>query len=723
MIKRSKVIAGLLLFSMLMSGIPEGIGMVSDVYANENKAVAEAEVKADAEPEGETEPEADAESDASEEIPQFFEEQEKESEKEYPAFEQSKTVNDVTVTVEAKEGVFPEGARLSVISVSSSETEKTIEEERNDDRNVAVSYTFDIKILDEDDNELQPEDGKNVKVSFRTAEVSDPNLDVSVYHISDGTKSAKELDVDVSGQTAVAESDGFSYYTVEFTYNNLQYVLNGDESVPLTDILSKVGLVGEVTDVTVSDPGLFSASKENGRWIITAHKAFTTNEWMKVTIGDITYEIMVTDDQQITIAGVVYECHSVAKNAYVVGYTDEISTNVSIPSEITASGEKYTVTQIYFEAFKGCGTLTSVTIPASVTIIGLQAFFCCTGLTSIEIPASVTSIGPDAFYGCSSLTSVTIPAGVTSISGYTFYRCSNLTSITIPAGVTSIDAGAFYGCSSLTSITIPTGVTELQGNTFNGCSSLTSVTIPASVTKIGYGDFGYCSNLSSVTIKGTIAAADFGNNVFENCAKLKKVYYYGDNWQEIQAKLPAGVTLVHILPKPSHDDTDSDHHDDTTPSDRNNTRIPDGFEELRLLLSSAVATYAVTGTPQTVYWNKSTSLPYDVMKTLRDNPAITLAFSYKYLGMDFNVVIPGSISYATPAIPWYGPVFLYALYGNSKLSTAATTTQAETGTYTIKSGDTLSGIAGRLGTNVPHLKQVNNIKNVDRIRAGMKLKY
>ena len=26
-------------------------------------------------------------------------------------------------------------------------------------------------------------------------------------------------------------------------------------------------------------------------------------------------------------------------------------------------------------------------------------------------------------------------------------------------------------------------------------------------------------------------------------------------------------------------------------------------------------------------------------------------------------------------------------------------------------------------TNVPHLKQVNNIKNVDWIRAGMKLKY
>ena len=72
------------------------------------------------------------------------------------------------------------------------------------------------------------------------------------------------------------ESDGFSYYTVEFTYNNLQYVLNGDESVALSEILSKVGLVGEATDVKVSNSELFSASKKDDKWIITAHKAFNS---------------------------------------------------------------------------------------------------------------------------------------------------------------------------------------------------------------------------------------------------------------------------------------------------------------------------------------------------------------------------------------------------------------------------------------------------------------
>ena len=34
-------------------------------------------------------------------------------------------------------------------------------------------------------------------------------------------------DVAVSGSTAITETDGFSLYTVEFTYNEMQYVLEG----------------------------------------------------------------------------------------------------------------------------------------------------------------------------------------------------------------------------------------------------------------------------------------------------------------------------------------------------------------------------------------------------------------------------------------------------------------------------------------------------------------
>ena len=99
----------------------------------------------------------------------------------------------------------------------------------------------------------------------------------------------------------------------------------------------------------------------------------------------------------------------------------------------------------------------------------------CYSLTSVTIPDSITSIGEDAFADCSSLTSVTIPDSVTSIGDSAFCNCSSLTSVTIPDSVTSIWDSAFDGCSSLTSVTIGNSVTEIGFYAFDGCSSLTSV--------------------------------------------------------------------------------------------------------------------------------------------------------------------------------------------------------------------------------------------------------
>ena len=218
----------------------------------------------------------------------------------YPAFEQSVIVDGVNVTVAAAEGIFPENSTLSVTKVSGNNkalADLAVDAVRDENVNVVESYTFDIKVFDAFGEEIQPTDNQSVQVSFAMAEIADTNLHTDVYHIpdEDGNFVAEELSITETGSTVTAITDGFSFYTVEFTYGNLQYVMNGDTTIPLSDILDYIGLTGEVSTVSVSDESLLSVSNESGNWMVTALQAFSTYEWMQVCLEGVDYKIVVTD--------------------------------------------------------------------------------------------------------------------------------------------------------------------------------------------------------------------------------------------------------------------------------------------------------------------------------------------------------------------------------------------------------------------------------------------
>ena len=82
----------------------------------------------------------------------------------------------------------------------------------------------------------------------------------------------------------------------------------------------------------------------------------------------------------------------------------KISGDIAIPDSITYKDKIYSVINIDSEAFDGCSSLASVSIPESVTSIGSDSFSNCTSLTSVSIPESVTSIGSGSFSNCTSLT-------------------------------------------------------------------------------------------------------------------------------------------------------------------------------------------------------------------------------------------------------------------------------------------------------------------------------
>ena len=68
--------------------------------------------------------------------------------------------------------------------------------------------------------------------------------------------------------------------------------------------------------------------------------------------------------------------------------------------------EGYTSIRGY--VFYRCGSLTSVTLPNSITSIGYSAFECCSSLTSITIPSSIKCIEKYAFFYCNKLKNVVI---------------------------------------------------------------------------------------------------------------------------------------------------------------------------------------------------------------------------------------------------------------------------------------------------------------------------
>ena len=291
------------------------------------------------------------------------------------------------------------------------------------------------------------------------------------------------------------------------------------------------------------------------------------------------------------------------KTVTITKYTGTEST-VILPSTISG----WPVTKIGEDALKDNSTITSVTIPASVTEIGANAFAGCTNLTSVNyiggdwskltiqsgnpavedaakdaaneqlfdfkftldntavivtnykckgtaadvtIPSRykgkpVTMIDHAAFHN-SAVTSVTIPDSVTSIHDSAFAYCSSLTNISIPNSVTAIGSFAFEGCTKLESITLPSSLLTISEFLFYDCSQLTTIHIPDSVSSIRQYAFYNCGKLETIRIP--VSVTSIGSYAFDDCPSSMTVTYSGSKkqWDAITKGSYNGVLENHLV--------------------------------------------------------------------------------------------------------------------------------------------------------------------------------
>ena len=197
-------------------------------------------------------------------------------------------------------------------------------------------------------------------------------------------------------------------------------------------------------------------------------------------------------------------------------------TSITIPDSVTSIGSG---------AFGGCAKLRQS--ENGIYYVDGWAVDANVNIVKAAIKEGTRGIADGSFYFCSSLTSVTIPDSVTSIGGRAFYECSSLKNIEVSKEnkiYKSID-GNLYTKDGRTLIQYAIGKTE------------SAFVIPNSVTSIGVSAFFRCSGLTSITIPDSVTS--IGDFAFDGCDKLEEVNYRGteEQWMKIKIGANSGYLI------------------------------------------------------------------------------------------------------------------------------------------------------------------------------------
>lgn len=286
-----------------------------------------------------------------------------------------------------------------------------------------------------------------------------------IFETRPQTLNSGDVFIDADG-SLVVNLNGELHETVSFQEVEAMIPTKVSELTNDSGYITSADVPTKTSDLTNDSGYITSADVPTKTSELTNDSDFTTNA--ALTNGLALKQDKLSNGQVSAIDYVVNE------NQTVVTYSD----NTTVAYNIYGQIERGDI------AVAG-KTISSIKIGKGVTSLGLALFINDkTTLTSVTIPNTVTSIRNSVFNGCVNLVSVEIPESVTSIGDKVFQGCTNLQTVKLNS-TGAVGTNMFYNCTSLQNLEIGNGVTSIAADAFHRCTSLTSIAIPDSVRVIG----------------------------------------------------------------------------------------------------------------------------------------------------------------------------------------------------------------------------------------------
>lgn len=503
------------------------------------------------------------------------EQQSDEQEVVYSAGELSFTEEDYEINISYDESaMIPDNAKLAVKEIIEDSNKyndylenaanAVFENEDTEADTLPYARFFDITILSEDDEIIEPQSNVNVVIDLKDDVLNTEDVEFSAVHFVEEEDEIVETSlVEVETEEVVTfEAESFSvygviyYYTVDFYYLDKEYHMNGGSQMMLSDLLNKLNIevnLSDIKEVSFSDTSLVSVNKKDNDYLLKSLKPFTTYESLTITLNND--EVIVINVEDEIASGVFGENNSlewfIDDNGHftlkpVNGTSGRINEQYSSPTSKNGSTLRDATCKPWpWEAYKD--QILTAEIEGSIGSFGdrkyIGMFEWCSNLTSVDVSGlnMTRVVNVQWFFGnCPKLETIT---------GLDTWNTEGSTELSGAPGFKYIDS-MFRNSSSLTEIDLSSwtnrgSLLQMQ-NLCNGCTSLQKFILNNEKFITAYdclvenkhdnnGVFYDCTSLeyvdlSNITLK---ASRDFNQDpstiqqslkgLFENLPALKEV--------------------------------------------------------------------------------------------------------------------------------------------------------------------------------------------------------